>query len=153
MPGCAHTGLGILTDQINLTGRNPLAEWEELRDVETPFVDMNDAYSPYLRTVARGVADDLGVAVEEGVYAGVLGPCFETPAEVAALRTLGVSYVGMSTVCEVIMAKALDMNVLGLTLAANESGAADVTHDSVRAAAEAHSEDFERLVRGVLRML
>ena len=153
VPGCAHTGLGILTDQINLTGRNPLAEWEELRDVETPFVDMNDAYSPYLRTVARGVADDLGVAVEEGVYAGVLGPCFETPAEVAALRTLGVSYVGMSTVCEVIMAKALDMNVLGLTLAANESGAADVTHDSVRGAAEAHSEDFERLVRGVLRML
>lgn len=153
VPGCAHTGLGILTDQINLTGRNPLAEWEELRDVETPFVDMNDAYSPYLRTVARGVADDLGVAVEEGVYAGVLGPCFETPAEVAALRTLGVSYVGMSTVCEVIMAKALDMNVLGLTLAANESGAADVTHESVRAAAEAHSEDFERLVRGVLRML
>ena len=153
VPGNAQKGLGILTDQINLTGRNPLAEWEELRDVETPFVDMNDAYSPYLRTVARGVADDLGIAVEEGVYAGVLGPCFETPAEVAALRTLGVSYVGMSTVCEVIMAKALDMNVLGLTLAANESGAADVTHESVRAAAEAHSEDFERLVRGVLRML
>ena len=58
-----------------------------------------------------------------------------------------------TTTVEVIMAKALDMNVLGLTLAANESGAADVTHDSVRAAAEAHSEDFERLVRGVLRML
>ena len=116
---------------------------------------LGDVYKrqPYLRTVARGVADDLGIAVEEGVYAGVLGPCFETPAEVAALRTLDVSYVGMSTVCEVIMAKALDMNVLGLTLAANESGAADVTHESVRAVAEAHSEDFERLVRGVLRML
>ena len=153
VPGNAHMGLGILTDQINLTCRNPLAEWDELRDVDTPFVDMNDAYSPYLRTIARGVADDLGIAVEEGVYAGVLGPCFETPAEVAALRTLGVSYVGMSTVCEVIMAKALEMNVLGLTLAANESGAPDVDHESVLAEAQKHAEDFERLVRGVLRLL
>ena len=153
VPGQAHVGLGILTDQINLTGRNPLAEWEGLRDVESPFVDMNDAYSPYLRTIARGVADDLGIAVEEGVYAGVLGPCFETPAEVAALRTLGVSYVGMSTVCEVVMARALGMNVLGLTLAANESGAPAVSHETVLAEAEKHAEDFEALVRGVLRLL
>lgn len=151
--GRAHTGLGILTDQVNLTGRNPLAEWDGLRDVETPFVDMNDAYSPYLRTLARGVADDLGISVEEGVYAGVLGPCFETPAEVAALRALGVSYVGMSCVCEVIMAKALGMHALGLTLAANEAGAPSVSHESVLAAAGEHAEDFERLVRGVLRLL
>ena len=153
VPGNAHKGLGILTDQINLTGRNPLAEWAELRDVDTPFVDMNDAYSPYLRTIARGVADDLGISVEEGVYAGMLGPCFETPAETAMLRTLGVSYVGMSTVCEVIMAKALEMNVLGLTLAANEAGAPGVDHQSVVAEAEKHADDFERLVRGVLRLL
>ena len=153
VPGQAHVGLGILTDQINLTGRNPLAEWEGLRDVESPFVDMNDAYSPYLRTIARGVADDLGIAVEEGVYAGVLGPCFETPAEVAALRALGVSYVGMSTVCEVVMARALGMNVLGLTLAANESGAPAVSHETVLAEAEKHAENFEALVRGVLRLL
>lgn len=153
VPGNAHKGLGILTDQINLTGRNPLAEWAELRDVDTPFVDMNDAYSPYLRTIARGVADDLGISVEEGVYAGMLGPCFETPAETAMLRTLGVSYVGMSTVCEVVMAKALEMNVLGLTLAANEAGAPGVDHQSVVAEAEKHADDFERLVRGVLRLL
>ena len=153
VPGNAHKGLGILTDQINLTGRNPLAEWAELRDVDTPFVDMNDAYPPYLRTIARGVADDLGISVEEGVYAGMLGPCFETPAETAMLRTLGVSYVGMSTVCEVIMAKALEMNVLGLTLAANEAGAPGVDHQSVVAEAEKHADDFERLVRGVLRLL
>ena len=153
VPGNAHKGLGILTDQINLTGRNPLAEWAELRDVDTPFVDMNDAYSPYLRTIARGVADDLGISVEEGVYAGMLGPCFETPAETAMLRTLGVSYVGMSTVCEVIMAKALEMNVLGLTLAANEAGAPGVDHQRVDAEAEKHADDFERLVRGVLRLL
>ena len=140
MPGQAHVGLGILTDQINLTGRNPLAEWDGLRDVESPFVDMNEAYSPYLRTIARGVADDLGIAVEEGVYAGVLGPCFETPAEVAALRALGVSYVGMSTVLEVIMARALGMNVLGLTLAANESGAPAVSHETVLDAAGGYAD-------------
>ena len=153
VPGRAHVGLGIITDQINLTGRNPLAEWNELRDVDTPFVDMSEAYSPYLRTIARGVADDLGIAVEEGVLAGVLGPCFETPAEVAALGALGVSYAGMSTVNEVIMARALGMNVLGLTLAANEAGAADTTHESVLSVAEKHATDFESLVRGVLRML
>lgn len=151
--GNAHTGLGILTDQINLTGRNPLAEWDGLRDVDTPFVDMNDAYSPYLRTLARGVADDLGIAVEEGIYAGMLGPCCETPAEVAALKGMGVSYVGMSTVCEVVMAKALNMNVLGLTLAANEAGAPGVNHQTVLAEAEKHADDFERLVRGILRLL
>ena len=153
VPGNAGVGLGILTDQINLTGRNPLAEWDGLCDVESPFVDMNEAYSPYLRALARGVADDLGIHVEEGVYAGVLGPCFETPAEVAALRALGVSYVGMSTVNEVIMARALGMHVLGLTLAANESGAPSVSHETVLEAAGRHAEDFESLVRGVLRLL
>lgn len=153
VPGNAGVGLGILSDQINLTGRNPLAEWDGLPDVESPFVDMNEAYSPYLRALARGVADDLGIHVEEGVYAGVLGPCFETPAEVAALRALGVSYVGMSTVNEVIMARALGMHVLGLTLAANESGAPAVSHDTVLEAAGRHAEDFESLVRGVLRLL
>lgn len=153
IPGNAHKGLGILTDQINLTGRNPLAEWDHVRELDTPFVGMTDAYTPYLRTLARGVADDAGITVEEGVYAGMLGPTFETPAEVAMLKGLGVSYVGMSTVCEVIMAHALGMNVLGLTLAANESGDSSVTHQSVLEEAERHAADFESLVRGVLRLL
>ncbi|WP_058270028.1 purine-nucleoside phosphorylase [Olsenella massiliensis] len=153
VPGNAQVGLGIITDQVNLTGKNPLAEWDGTRDVQTPFVGMTDAYTPYLRTLARGVADDLGITVEEGVLAGVLGPCFETPAEVAAMRLMGVSYVGMSTVNEVIMAHALGMNVLGLTLAANQSGDPDTSHESVLAEAERHAADFERLVRGVLRLL
>ncbi len=151
--GNAHVGLGILTDQINLTGQNPLIEGVAKREVETPFVGMTDAYTPYLRTLALGVADEMGIKLEQGVYAGVLGPNFETAAEVHALRMLGVSYVGMSTVNEVIMAHALGMNVLGLTLAANESGNPDTTHDSVLEEAGKHAEDFERLVRGVLRLL
>lgn len=150
--GNAHMGLGIISDQINLTGRNPLAEWDEIRDVESPFVDMTDAYSPYLRTLARGVADDAGIAVEEGVYAGVLGPCMETKAEAAMMRTMGVSYAGMSMICEVIMARALGMNVLGLTLATNMAGEG-ATHDTVAETATHYAEDFERLVRGVLRLL
>ena len=151
--GNAHTGLGILTDQINLTGANPLVGDSSLRGVETPFVGMTDAYSPYLRTIARGVADDMGIAVEEGVLAGVLGPSFETPAEVRMLAGMGASYVGMSVVCEVIAAKALGMHVLGLTLAANEAGDASVTHESVLEEAGRHADDFERLVRGVLHLL
>lgn len=153
IPGNAHVGLGILTDHINLTGTNPLVGDESLRGVDTPFVDMHDAYSPYLRTIARGVADDLGIAVEEGVYAGVVGPSFETPAEVRMLAGMGVSYVGMSTVCEVIAAKALGMNVLGLTLAANFAGDGSVTHQSVLEEAQRNAESFERLVRGILHLL
>lgn len=151
--GNAQPGLGILTDHINLTGANPLVGDDNLRGLDTPFVDMGDAYSPYLRTITRGVADDLGISVGEGVYAGVLGPNFETPAEVRMLASLGVSYVGMSTVLEVIEAKALGMNVLGLTLAANYAGEAGVSHQSLLAAAERNADDFERLVRGVLRLL
>lgn len=153
IPGNAHVGLGILTDHINLTGTNPLVGDESLRGVDTPFVDMHDAYSPYLRTIARGVADDLGIVVEEGVYAGVVGPSFETPAEVRMLAGMGVSYVGMSTVCEVIAAKALGMNVLGLTLAANFAGDGSVTHQSVLEEAQRNAESFERLVRGILHLL
>lgn len=153
IPGNAHMGLGILTDQINLTGENPLVGDASTRGLETPFVDMREAYSPYLRTLARGVADDLGIAVEEGVYAGVIGPSFETPAEVRMLAGMGVSYVGMSTVCEVIAAQALGMNVLGLTLAANYAGDGQVSHETVLEEAGRHADDFERLVRGVLRLL
>jgi purine-nucleoside phosphorylase len=91
--------------------------------------------------------------VEEGVFAGLLGPSFETRAEAAMLKTMGVSYVGMSLANEVIMAQALGMNVLGLTLATNESGAAAVTHEKVKSAASAYNEDFERLVRGILHLL
>ena len=151
--GNAKTGLGVITDQINLTGTNPLAEWASLRDVETPFVDMNDAFSPYLRTLARGVADDLKIELNEGVFAGLLGPNFETPAEVAMLRSFGVSYVGVSTALEVIMARALEMNVLALTLAANPAGAHGTTHKSVQEASEKYADDLERLVRGVLGLL
>lgn len=149
----AGMGLGVISDHINLTGSNPLADPESLRGLETPFVGMGDAYSAYLRAVAHGVADDLGIELNEGVIAGLLGPSFETPAEIRALGMLGVSYVGMSLVQETIMARALGMEVLGLTLAANMAGESDVTHESVLAEAAKHEEDFSNLLRGILATL
>ncbi len=151
--GHAHVGLGLITDHINLTGTNPLLEDEDLACVDSPFVGMTDAYTPYLRELAAGVAADAGIELQQGVYAGLLGPSFETAAEVAALGAIGCSFAGMSLVCETIMAHALGMNVLGLTLAANMAGEAGVTHDTVLEVAANHEDDFERLVRGVLALL
>ena len=146
-------GLAVVRDQINLTGHNPLVGPEPLRGLDTPFIGMTDAYTPYLRELAKGVAADLGIGLDEAVYAGLLGPSFETPAEVNMLATLGVSHVGMSLVNEVIMARALDMGVLGITLATNMSGEGGLSHTDVLADAAEHTEDFERLVRGVLSLL
>lgn len=155
IPGNANKGLGVITDHINLTGCNPLVGW---RGPETGYgapelVEMTDVYTPYLRGLVHTVAGNLGISLGEGVLAGVLGPTFETPAEAAALRNMGASYVGMSTVCEAIMAHALGMHVLGLTLATNESGATGVSHQSVLEEATDHADEFERLVRGVLALL
>lgn len=157
VPQMVSTGLGLVSDQINLTGANPLVP-QAPQDgwpvpMSTGFKDMTDIYSPYLRGLARGVAEDEGLALSEGVLAGVVGPNFETPAEVNALRMLGVSYVGMSTVCEAILAHSLGMQVLGLTLAANYAGEVGVTHQSVLTAARGSADGFERLVRGVLALL
>ena len=157
IPQMAPTGLGMVSDQINLTGVNPLVPQSPQDGWPVPmssgFADMTDIYSPYLRGLARGVAAEQGLSLSEGVLAGVVGPNFETPAEVNALRVLGVSYVGMSTVCEAILAHSLGMQVLGLTLAANYAGEVGVTHQSVLTAAQGSADGFERLVRGVLALM
>lgn len=148
--GKASVGLGLITDQLNLTGANPLLQAEDLAYVDSPFVAMTDIYTPYLREIAAGVAADEGIELQQGVYAGLLGPSFETAAEVAALGILGSSFAGMSLVCEAMMAHALGMNVLGLTLASNMAGEAGVSHDSVLDVAANYDADFEKLVLGVL---
>ncbi|GAC1308908.1 MAG: purine-nucleoside phosphorylase [Vulcanimicrobiaceae bacterium] len=131
----------LVADHLNLTGRSPIA-WGE----PTPFVDMSQAYAEHLRAAARG--DD----VREGVYAGVLGPQYETPAESEALRRLGADAVGMSTVLETIAARALGLDVLGLSLLANAAGA-DVTHDDVLAASATGSEKIAAILERVLERL
>jgi purine-nucleoside phosphorylase len=80
---------------------------------------MTEAYSGALRQVARQTASELGIALDEGVYAGLLGPSYETPAEIRYLRTIGADLVGMSTVAEVIAANHLGMQVLGISCVTN----------------------------------
>jgi purine-nucleoside phosphorylase len=103
--------LMLITDHLNLTGTTPLRGPE--------FIDMADAYDPGLRELAREAADEVGERFVEGVYAGLRGPAFETPAEVAMLRTLGADAVGMSTVLEVIAARAAGLSVLGCSVITN----------------------------------
>ena len=147
--------VGLITDQINLTGQNPLASPEGVAaaGLDVPFVPMAGAYSKYLSALAREAAEGAGVKLAEGTYAGLLGPTYETGAEIRALANLEADYVGMSTVCETIMARALGMEVLGLTLVTNKAGRADNNHAEVLAAADAAAEATESVALGVLHRL
>ena len=146
---------GIIRDQMNLTGVNPLASAACVAEaeIEVPFISMAGGYSSYLAEFARAAAQDAGAPLAEGVYAGLLGPTYETAAEVRALGVLGADYVGMSTVCEAIMAHALGMQVLGLTLVTNKAGLASNTHAEVLEEAERGGEVCQKIILGVLRYL
>ena len=116
--------LVVISDQINLTGTNAALGPNEPRFATTPgagqrFFDMSTAYTPRLRALAIQEADRQGFDLTEGVYIAVLGPSFETPAEIRAFRTLGADLVGMSTVHEVIVARHMGLDVLGLSLVTN----------------------------------
>ena len=116
--------LVVISDQINLTGTNAALGPNEPRFATTPgagqrFFDMSTAYTPRLRALAIQEADRQGFDLTEGVYIAVLGPSFETPAEIRAFRTLGADLVGMSTVHEVIVARHMGLDVLGISLVTN----------------------------------
>lgn len=130
--------LMMICDHLNLMGTNPLVG--PLQQGETRFPDMTDAYDPGLRRALRTTAEKLGVTLREGVYAGLLGPSYETPAEVKMLRLLGADAVGMSTVPEVIVARALGMRVAGVSCITN--AAAGVTGSAV-----SHAEVLETTAR------
>lgn len=133
-----YLGVGdvvLLSDHINLTGDSPLLGWPG-PEGGVPFVPMRDAYDRGLREIARDVAAREGMALEDGVYAGLLGPAFETPAEVRYLRTIGADVVGMSTVPEVIAARALELRVLGFSLVTNAAAGAGLSHEEVLEAGE-----------------
>lgn len=110
--------LVLISDHINLTGRNPLVGPNEPRFGER-FFDMSHAYAPHLRLLARAAAEKLGMSLPEGVYLSVSGPSFETPAEIRAFRAWGADLVGMSTVHEVIVARHMGMEVLGISCVTN----------------------------------
>jgi purine-nucleoside phosphorylase len=137
-PKLAVGDLMMISDHLNLMGTNPLVG--EARDGEIRFPDMTDAYNPGLRWLLRTTAEALGIKLREGVYAGLLGPSYETPSEVKMLRLLGADAVGMSTVPEVIVARALGMRVAGVSVITN--AAAGVT-----GAALSHAEVLETTAR------
>jgi purine-nucleoside phosphorylase len=126
--------LVVIADHINLTGTNAALGPNEPRFAMTPrsgqrFFDMSTAYSNDLRKIAHETAASLGYTLPEGVYLAVLGPSFETPAEIRAFRTLGATLVGMSTVHEVIVARHMGLEVLGISLVTN--AAAGVTSEVI----------------------
>ncbi|HWH14118.1 MAG TPA: purine-nucleoside phosphorylase [Miltoncostaeaceae bacterium] len=115
MPGAPPGTPVLIRDHLNLTGQNPMAGPGPPDDLPGRFVDLSDLYSVRLRAAARAAAP----GVPEGVYAGLLGGSYETPAEVAMLRALGADLVGMSTVLEAVAARHLGAEVFGVSLVTN----------------------------------
>ncbi len=141
-----------ITDHLNLTGRSCLEGPNE--DALGPrFPDMSAAYDPGLGALADAVAAAQGFALRRGVYAGLLGPSYETPAEIRMLRTLGADAVGMSTVLEVIAARHMGMRVLGVSCITNLAAGISphaLSHDEVTDTATRVRERFVGLLSGVL---
>ncbi len=135
----------MITDHLNLTGTSPLVSAAQ-------FIDLSDAYSANWRQQFAAAAGKLGITLHEGVYAGVLGPQYETPAEVRMLRTLGADAVGMSTVLETIQARALGLEVAGFSCLTNWAagiGQEQLTHADVLATGKRAAEEFARLLAAV----
>lgn len=144
----------LLSDHLNLTGRNPLVG--HARPGEERFPDLSEAYDSALRGIARETARKLGITLEEGVYAGLLGPAYETPSEVRMLERLGADAVGMSTVTEVIAARALGMKCLGFSLVTNPGAGISpvpLSHKEVMEVAGRAGKELARLVEGVVGAL
>ncbi len=143
--------LMLITDHLNLTGRNPLVG--EVLPGETRFPDMTAPYDPGLAALARDGAAALGLRLEEGVYAGLLGPNYETPAEVRWLQAVGADAVGMSTVTEVIAARARGLRCLGFSVISNPGaglGPNQLSHSEVMETAARVGGELARLVEWVV---
>ena len=143
--------LMAISDHINLTGANPLMG-ENLDDFGFRFPDMSNAYKADYREVAHQVADKIGIKLDEGVYIGVSGPSYETPAEIRAFKTLGADAVGMSTVPEVIVAAHSGLKVLGISAITNYAAGfqSELNHEEVVAVTQQIKEDFKGLVKAIL---
>ena len=157
-PSYAQGTLVALSDHINLTGANALLGPNEPRFARTPaaglrFFDMSTAYSPRLRSLAHSTADSLNIPLPEGVYCGVLGPSFETPAEIRAFRTLGADLVGMSTVHETTVARHMGLEVLGLSLVTNLAAGlsgAPIHHEEVMETGARMEHQFTTLLTALI---
>jgi len=151
-PAYGPGSLMLISDHLNLTGRTPLLG-QNADELGPRFPDMTDVWSPDHRRALRAAADAEGVDFEEGVYAGLLGPSYETPAEVRMLHALGADAVGMSTVLEAIAARWVGLEVCGVSLVTN-AGAGytgqPLAHEEVL---EAGAEAGPRLARVIRRFV
>ncbi len=146
--------LMVIDDHIDLLWRSPLRG--PVRAGEERWPDMARPYDATLQALAQDVALAHGIRIRRGVYVATLGPSYETPAEIRMMQRMGGDAVGMSTVPEVLVARALGARVLGISLITNFAAgitAAPLSHDEVVAAGTAARADFARLVRGVLSRL
>ena len=136
----------MLKDHLNFTGTTPLFGAPK-------FVDLTDAYSETARLHYAAAAREAGIPLSEGVYAGLVGPQYETPAEVRMLRQLGADAIGMSTVLETIQARALGLEVTGFSCLTNwAAGLAEnhLSHEEVLRTGAAAAKDFARLLQAAL---
>jgi purine-nucleoside phosphorylase len=144
--------LVLIRDHINLQGTNPLVGPNDDR-FGVRFPDMTQAYARDFRAIAKEEASRLNVTLQEGVYAALLGPSYETPAEIEYLRRIGADLVGMSTVAEVIAARHMRMKVLAISCVTNmAAGILDqpLSHAEVMETGERVKTTFEALLRAVL---
>jgi len=149
-------GLVLISDHINLQGANPLVGPND--DSLGPRVpDMSEAYSRAYREIAKRVARELGVLLSEGVYAAMLGPSYETPAEIRFLRTIGADLVGMSTVLEAIAASHMGMKVLGISCVTNMAAGvipeSKLIHEEVLEAGAMVRDTLVRFLKALLPRL
>jgi purine-nucleoside phosphorylase len=144
--------LVVIKDHINLQGQNPLVGPED-PNLGPRFIDMTEAYSKSYRQIALEAGKRLGIQLGEGVYAAVLGPSYETPAEIRFLRTIGADLVGMSTVAEVVAARQMGMKVLAISCVTNMAAGitdAPINHEEVLEIGRKISGQFKALLREVV---
>ncbi|HEU4634607.1 MAG TPA: purine-nucleoside phosphorylase [Edaphobacter sp.] len=154
-PGYGQGAIVAISDHINFTGRNAVAGPNEPR-FGPRFFDMTHAYSPDMRALAKDEASKQGWRLDEGVYIAVLGPSYETPAEIRAFRTLGADLVGMSTVHEVIAARHMGMEILGLSVVTNmAAGVLDqvINHEEVMETGRRIAGQFTNLLTALIPQL
>lgn len=147
--------LMVIRDHINFMFRNPLIGPND-KEVGVRFPDMSEAYNRRLRELAFRVGKEEGIDLKEGVYVGLLGPSYETPAEIRMLRIVGADAVGMSTVPETIAARHAGLEVLGISCISNmAAGMLDqpLSHEEVMETGERVKETFIRLVKGIVKSL
>jgi purine-nucleoside phosphorylase len=145
----------VIDDHLNLTGANPLVGPNDER-FGPRFPDMSQVYTPRLRELAHQVAAGQGLTLAHGVYAGLLGPSYETPAEIRYLRAIGADAVGMSTVAEALVASHMKLEVLGISCITNMAAGVlphPLDHDEVMETARRVKDQFGALLGEVIRRM